>query len=76
MPSPLQIVCADIIASTLSILAICLPFTCLLGYKAYRSRKRSKETPRIESFLQKNAGVYPKRYTYAQVKKMTDRDLC
>ncbi|VAI13085.1 unnamed protein product [Triticum turgidum subsp. durum] len=60
-----------IIASTLSILAICLPSACLLGYKVYRSRKRSKETPRIESFLQKNAGVYPKRYTYAQVKKMT-----
>ncbi|KAI4988108.1 hypothetical protein ZWY2020_029738 [Hordeum vulgare] len=71
MPSPLQIMCADIIASTLGILALCLPFTCLLGYKAYRSRKRSKETPRIESFLQKNATVYPKRYTYAQVKKMT-----
>ncbi|KQJ85871.1 hypothetical protein BRADI_4g02168v3 [Brachypodium distachyon] len=61
-----------IIASTSSILVLCLLlFSCLLGCKRYRSRKKSKETPRIESFLQKHAAIHSKRYTYSQVKRMT-----
>uniref|UniRef100_A0ACD5YXB1 Uncharacterized protein n=1 Tax=Avena sativa TaxID=4498 RepID=A0ACD5YXB1_AVESA len=61
-----------IITSASGMLVLCLlSVACFLGYKAYMSRKRSKETPRIESFLQKRAEAYPKRYTYAQVKKMT-----
>lgn len=69
---PLQIVYAGIIASTSSILVLCLLlFSCLLGCKRYRSRKKSKETPRIESFLQKHAAIHSKRYTYSQVKRMT-----
>jgi serine/threonine protein kinase len=32
---------------------------------------KSKDEPRIESFLQKNANLHPKRYTYADVKRMT-----
>ncbi|XP_066312350.1 LEAF RUST 10 DISEASE-RESISTANCEUS RECEPTOR-LIKE PROTEIN KINASE-like 2.1 isoform X3 [Miscanthus floridulus] len=32
---------------------------------------KSKDEPRIESFLQKNGNIHPKRYTYANVKRMT-----
>ncbi|CAL4955086.1 unnamed protein product [Urochloa decumbens] len=32
---------------------------------------KSKDEPRIESFLQKNGNLYPKRYTYADLKRMT-----
>jgi serine/threonine protein kinase len=32
---------------------------------------KTKDTPRIESFLQKNGNIHPKRYTYAEVKRMT-----
>ena len=32
---------------------------------------KSKNEPRIESFLQKNGNLHPKRYTYAYVKRMT-----
>ncbi|XP_066312375.1 LEAF RUST 10 DISEASE-RESISTANCEUS RECEPTOR-LIKE PROTEIN KINASE-like 2.1 isoform X1 [Miscanthus floridulus] len=32
---------------------------------------KSKDEPRIESFLQKNRNIHPKRYTYANVKRMT-----
>jgi len=32
---------------------------------------KSKDEPRIESFLQKNGNLHPKRYTYADVKRMT-----
>ncbi|VAH78846.1 unnamed protein product [Triticum turgidum subsp. durum] len=48
-----------------------LSFAFWLGYKKYGSKGQSKETARIESFLQKNGTVHPKRYTYAQVKRMT-----
>ncbi|KAL6840469.1 hypothetical protein ACP4OV_030279 [Aristida adscensionis] len=32
---------------------------------------KSKDEPSIESFLQKNENLHPKRYTYADVKRMT-----
>ncbi|XP_037413741.1 LEAF RUST 10 DISEASE-RESISTANCE LOCUS RECEPTOR-LIKE PROTEIN KINASE-like 2.1 isoform X4 [Triticum dicoccoides] len=52
--------------------SMCLLFFAFwLGYKKYKSKGKSKETARIESFLQKNGTVHPKRYTYAQVKRMT-----
>ncbi|XP_040260071.1 LEAF RUST 10 DISEASE-RESISTANCEUS RECEPTOR-LIKE PROTEIN KINASE-like 2.8 isoform X4 [Aegilops tauschii subsp. strangulata] len=60
------------IAGSSGILMLCLLlFAFWLGYKKYRSKGKSKETARIESFLQKNGTVHPKRYTYAQVKRMT-----
>ncbi|XP_044976717.1 LEAF RUST 10 DISEASE-RESISTANCE LOCUS RECEPTOR-LIKE PROTEIN KINASE-like 2.1 isoform X1 [Hordeum vulgare subsp. vulgare] len=60
------------IAGSLSILMLCvLSFAFWLGYKKYGSKGKSKDTARIESFLQKNGTVHPKRYTYAQVKRMT-----
>uniref|UniRef100_A0A0E0N116 Protein kinase domain-containing protein n=1 Tax=Oryza rufipogon TaxID=4529 RepID=A0A0E0N116_ORYRU len=39
--------------------------------KKYRHRRISKGTPRIESFLQRNGTLHPKRYTYTEVKRMT-----
>jgi serine/threonine protein kinase len=48
-----------------------LLFAFWLGYKKYGRKKKSKETARIESFLQKNGTIHPKRYTYVQVKRMT-----
>uniref|UniRef100_A0A0D9V4D0 Protein kinase domain-containing protein n=1 Tax=Leersia perrieri TaxID=77586 RepID=A0A0D9V4D0_9ORYZ len=39
--------------------------------KKYRYRRISKGTPRIESFLQRNGTLHPKRYTHAEVKRMT-----
>uniref|UniRef100_A0A0E0FRI5 Protein kinase domain-containing protein n=1 Tax=Oryza nivara TaxID=4536 RepID=A0A0E0FRI5_ORYNI len=63
---------ADIIAGTSSVLLLCLlSFVCLFGLKKYRYRRISKGTPRIESFLQRNGTLHPKRYTYTEVKKMT-----
>uniref|UniRef100_A0ACD5YKB6 Uncharacterized protein n=1 Tax=Avena sativa TaxID=4498 RepID=A0ACD5YKB6_AVESA len=60
------------IAGSSSILMICLlVFASWLGYKKFISKRRSKETERIESFLQKNGTIHPKRYTYTQVKRMT-----
>ncbi|KAM3350825.1 hypothetical protein ACQJBY_023100 [Aegilops geniculata] len=60
------------IAGSSSILMLCLLFFAFwLGYKKYGSKGKSKETARIESFLQKNGTVHPKRYTYAQLKRMT-----
>uniref|UniRef100_A0A3B6GV69 Protein kinase domain-containing protein n=1 Tax=Triticum aestivum TaxID=4565 RepID=A0A3B6GV69_WHEAT len=60
------------IAGSSGILMLCLLlFAFWLGYKKYGSKGKSKETARIESFLQKNGTVHPKRYTYAQVKRMT-----
>ncbi|XP_024315009.1 LEAF RUST 10 DISEASE-RESISTANCE LOCUS RECEPTOR-LIKE PROTEIN KINASE-like 2.1 isoform X2 [Brachypodium distachyon] len=58
-----------IIASTIPL--VFLLFALLLGSKKYLSRKKSKETIRIESFLQKNGTIYPKRYTYTEVKRLT-----
>uniref|UniRef100_A0ACD5VGV8 Uncharacterized protein n=1 Tax=Avena sativa TaxID=4498 RepID=A0ACD5VGV8_AVESA len=55
-----------------SILMLCLVlFAFWLCYKKYGCKGRSKEAARIESFLQKNGTLHPKRYTYVQVKRMT-----
>uniref|UniRef100_A0ACD5VTS2 Uncharacterized protein n=1 Tax=Avena sativa TaxID=4498 RepID=A0ACD5VTS2_AVESA len=55
-----------------SILMLCLVlFAFWLRYKKYGCKGRSKEAARIESFLQKNGTLHPKKYTYAQVKRMT-----
>ncbi|KAF0917864.1 hypothetical protein E2562_021519 [Oryza meyeriana var. granulata] len=60
-----------IIAGISSVLLLCLlSFACLFSLKKYRS-KTSKGTPRIESFLRRNGSLHPKRYTYAEVKRMT-----
>ncbi|KAM0826149.1 hypothetical protein ACQ4PT_069075 [Festuca glaucescens] len=61
----------DTIAGISSIMLCLLLFAFWLGYKKYGHKKKSKETARIESFLQKNGTIHPKRYTYAQVKRMT-----
>lgn len=34
-------------------------------------QRRSRDAPRIESFLQKQGNSHPKRYSYSDVKKMT-----
>ncbi|XP_037406363.1 LEAF RUST 10 DISEASE-RESISTANCE LOCUS RECEPTOR-LIKE PROTEIN KINASE-like 2.4 isoform X1 [Triticum dicoccoides] len=61
-----------IIAVSSSIPMLCLLFFAFwLGYKKYGCKRKSKETARIESYLQKNGTVHPKRYAYAQVKRMT-----
>ncbi|XP_052142971.1 LEAF RUST 10 DISEASE-RESISTANCE LOCUS RECEPTOR-LIKE PROTEIN KINASE-like 2.1 [Oryza glaberrima] len=61
-----------IIAGTSSVLLLCLlSFACLFSLKKYRHRRISKGTPRIESFLQRNGTLHPKRYTYTEVKRMT-----
>ncbi|XP_052142958.1 LEAF RUST 10 DISEASE-RESISTANCE LOCUS RECEPTOR-LIKE PROTEIN KINASE-like 2.1 isoform X1 [Oryza glaberrima] len=61
-----------IIAGTSSVLLLCLLyFACLFSLKKYRHRRISKGTPRIESFLQRNGTLHPKRYTYTEVKRMT-----
>uniref|UniRef100_A0A0E0N119 Protein kinase domain-containing protein n=1 Tax=Oryza rufipogon TaxID=4529 RepID=A0A0E0N119_ORYRU len=63
---------ANIIAGTSSVLLLCLlSFACLFGLKKSRYRRISKGTPRIESFLQRNGTLHPKRYTYTEVKRMT-----
>ncbi|KAM0825711.1 hypothetical protein ACQ4PT_069372 [Festuca glaucescens] len=60
------------IAGSSSILMLCLLlFAFWLGYKKYGCKKKSKEMARIESILQKNGIIHPKRYVYAQVKRMT-----
>ncbi|KAK1626183.1 hypothetical protein QYE76_000498 [Lolium multiflorum] len=60
------------IAGSLSILMIfLLLFAFWLGYKKFKSKRKSKESERIESFLQKNGTIHPKRYSYTQVKRMT-----
>ncbi|CAD6237359.1 unnamed protein product [Miscanthus lutarioriparius] len=61
-----------IVAGTLSLL-----FLCLVILKFFSTSKdgllpfKSKDEPRVESFLQKNEDLHPKRYTYADVKRMT-----
>ncbi|CAO2178698.1 unnamed protein product [Urochloa humidicola] len=57
------------VASTSCLLFLCLVFFltckyCLLPFK-------SKDKPRIESFLEKNGNLHPKRYNYTDVKRMT-----
>ncbi|KAL6615827.1 hypothetical protein ACP70R_038097 [Stipagrostis hirtigluma subsp. patula] len=55
----------------------CLLLLCLLTLAFFLTRKygflpfKSKNEPSIESFLQKNGNLHPKRYTYADVKRMT-----
>lgn len=63
---------ADIVASTSGLLFLCLLIlafflACKYGLLPFKS----KDEPRIESFLQKNRNLHPKRYTYAEVKRMT-----
>ncbi|PUZ55267.1 hypothetical protein GQ55_5G198800 [Panicum hallii var. hallii] len=62
----------DIVASTSGLLFLCLLIpvvflTCKYGLLP----SKSKNEPRIESFLQKNGNLHPKRYHYADVKRMT-----
>ncbi|CAD6237310.1 unnamed protein product [Miscanthus lutarioriparius] len=63
---------AGIVAGTLSLL-----FLCLVILKFFSASKdgllphKSKDEPRIEAFLQKNGNLHPKRYTYADVKRIT-----
>jgi serine/threonine protein kinase len=71
MPFSLKILYADTIVGSLSIFMLCLLLLAWLGYKKYGCKKKLKETARIESFLQKNGTIHPKRYPYAQVKRMT-----
>ncbi|XP_066312373.1 LEAF RUST 10 DISEASE-RESISTANCEUS RECEPTOR-LIKE PROTEIN KINASE-like 2.1 isoform X2 [Miscanthus floridulus] len=61
-----------IVASTSSLLFLCLVvLTFFLACKHGLLPIKSKDEPRIESFLQKNGNIHPKRYTYADVKRMT-----
>ncbi|XP_022682508.1 LEAF RUST 10 DISEASE-RESISTANCE LOCUS RECEPTOR-LIKE PROTEIN KINASE-like 2.1 isoform X4 [Setaria italica] len=61
-----------IVASTssllfLSLLILAFFLTCKYGSLPFKSNNK----PRIESFLQKNGNLHPKRYNYADVKSMT-----
>ncbi|XP_066312382.1 LEAF RUST 10 DISEASE-RESISTANCEUS RECEPTOR-LIKE PROTEIN KINASE-like 2.1 [Miscanthus floridulus] len=60
---------AGIVADMLFMCLVILIFfsACKYGWLPLKS----KDEPRIESFLQKNGNLYPKRYTYADVKRMT-----
>ncbi|KAK3161622.1 hypothetical protein QOZ80_1BG0079410 [Eleusine coracana subsp. coracana] len=55
----------------------CLLLLCLIILMFYLTCKygsvlsKAKDAPSIESFIQKNRNIHPKRYTYAEVKKMT-----
>ncbi|KQK09288.1 rust resistance kinase Lr10 [Brachypodium distachyon] len=66
-----------VIAGTSSLVGVCLFILALfLWYKKYyrnlSCQRGSKNTPRIESFLEKEAASYPKRYTYSEVRRMTN----
>ncbi|KAM0857144.1 hypothetical protein ACQ4PT_048676 [Festuca glaucescens] len=62
----------DVIAGTSSLVGVCLfLLTFCVWYKKYYG-KGSKNTPRIESFLQKQGTSHPKRYTYPEVRRMTN----
>ncbi|KAL6840472.1 hypothetical protein ACP4OV_030282 [Aristida adscensionis] len=61
-----------IVAGVSSFLLLCLVtvafyLICKHGFLHFKS----KDEPRIESFLQKNGNLHPKQYTYADVKRMT-----
>ncbi|CAL4962001.1 unnamed protein product [Urochloa decumbens] len=61
-----------IVASTSCLLLLCLLvlalfLTCKYGFLPFKV----KNGPTIESFLQKNGNLHPKRYSYADVKRMT-----
>uniref|UniRef100_A0ACD5W2S7 Uncharacterized protein n=1 Tax=Avena sativa TaxID=4498 RepID=A0ACD5W2S7_AVESA len=61
-----------VIAGTSSLVGVCLfLLTLFLWYKKYQG-KGSKNTPRIESFLQKQGTSHPKRYSYPEVRRMTN----
>ncbi|CAL4955059.1 unnamed protein product [Urochloa decumbens] len=61
-----------IIASTSCLVLFCLVILAFfLACKCELLPSKSKDKPRIESFLQKNRNLYPKRYTYADLKRMT-----
>ncbi|CAM0148673.1 unnamed protein product [Urochloa decumbens] len=61
-----------IIAITSCPLLLCLVILAFfLACKCGLLPTKSKDEPRIESFLQKNGNLYPKRYTYADLKRMT-----
>ncbi|CAO2166003.1 unnamed protein product [Urochloa humidicola] len=62
----------EIVASISCLLFLCLFIlafflTCKYGLLPFKS----KNEPRIESFLQNNGNLHPKRYRYADVKRMT-----
>ncbi|CAO2171074.1 unnamed protein product [Urochloa humidicola] len=61
-----------IVVSTSCLLFICLfVLTFLFTHKKGSHPSEVKNEPRIESFLQKNENLRPKRYTYMDVKRMT-----
>ncbi|CAM0148668.1 unnamed protein product [Urochloa decumbens] len=61
-----------IIESTSCFLSLCLLILALfLNFKYGFLPCKPKVKPRIESFLQKNGNQHTKRYTYADVKRMT-----
>jgi serine/threonine protein kinase len=63
---------ADIVASASGLLLLCLiVFALLLTYKYGFLPFKSKDGSTIESFLQKNGNLQPKRCSYADVKRMT-----
>ncbi|CAL4955046.1 unnamed protein product [Urochloa decumbens] len=61
-----------IVASTSCLLLMCvLILAFFLTFKYGLLPIKSKDKPRIKSFLEKNRYLHPKRYTYADVKRMT-----
>ncbi|CAO2183206.1 unnamed protein product [Urochloa humidicola] len=60
-----------IVASTSCLLFLCLAFFLTSKYCPLPFKSKDKNKPRIESFLQKNGNIHPKRYNYADVKRMT-----
>ncbi|XP_062206574.1 LEAF RUST 10 DISEASE-RESISTANCE LOCUS RECEPTOR-LIKE PROTEIN KINASE-like 2.1 isoform X2 [Phragmites australis] len=60
------------IVSTSALLLLCLLILAFfLAHKHGLLSIKSKDAPSIESFLQKNRNLHPKRYTYAELKRMT-----
>jgi hypothetical protein len=59
--------------------AVAVAFLCLVILTSFLAcrygllpfKSKNKPGTRIESFLQKNESIHPKRYTYADVKRMT-----
>ncbi|XP_062206571.1 LEAF RUST 10 DISEASE-RESISTANCE LOCUS RECEPTOR-LIKE PROTEIN KINASE-like 2.4 [Phragmites australis] len=67
-----NIIRMDAIVSTSALLLLCLLILAFfLAHKHGLLSIKSKDAPSIESFLQKNRNLHPKRYTYAEVKRMT-----
>ncbi|CAL4955058.1 unnamed protein product [Urochloa decumbens] len=60
-----------IVASASCLLFLCLAFFLTCKYCPLPFKSKDKHKPRIESFLQKNGNIHPKRYNYADVKRMT-----